>query len=167
MNIFVTVGTTLFDALIQAIDSEDFLKTAKKKGFRKIVAQTGRGVYSVRHGIQADNSPLASLETFKYADTLDNYVAEADLIISHAGAGSVLDALRARKKLIVVINDALMDNHQLELAESLAAQRHLAFADSPLRLLHVFEHETLNFEPYPEPNFSLLPSLIDAEMGFR
>ena len=44
------------------------------------------------------------------------------------GAGSVLETLQARKPLIVVINDLLMDNHQLELASQLAEDGHLYYA---------------------------------------
>lgn len=43
-----------------------------------------------------------------------------------AGAGSIFEALRARKPLLVVVNAGLMDNHQQELAEALAARGHLA-----------------------------------------
>jgi UDP-N-acetylglucosamine transferase subunit ALG13 len=43
----------------------------------------------------------------------------ADLVISHAGAGSVLEALHAHKSLLVVVNDSLMDNHQTELAHKM------------------------------------------------
>eukprot|EP00975_Prorocentrum_lima_P019488 4104021-Prorocentrum_lima.AAC.1 len=49
----------------------------------------------------------------------------AELIVSHAGAGSIVEALRLRKKLVVVVNTALMDNHQLELAEALADRDHV------------------------------------------
>ena len=40
----------------------------------------------------------------------------------HAGSGSILAALRISVPLIVVPNPALLDNHQEELAEVLAAQ---------------------------------------------
>jgi beta-1,4-N-acetylglucosaminyltransferase len=38
------------------------------------------------------------------------------------GTGTILDALRIKVPLIVVPNPALLDNHQQELAEELAAQ---------------------------------------------
>jgi beta-1,4-N-acetylglucosaminyltransferase len=43
----------------------------------------------------------------------------------YAGAGTVLETLEARVPLVVVINDTLMGNHQLELAERLAAEGNL------------------------------------------
>lgn len=43
----------------------------------------------------------------------------ADVVVTHAGSGSVLEALRAGKKVVAVINEALMHNHQKELADEL------------------------------------------------
>ena len=34
------------------------------------------------------------------------------------GSGSILETLKAKKPLIVVVNEKLMDNHQFELAEA-------------------------------------------------
>ena len=42
------------------------------------------------------------------------------LVISHAGSGSILDALRYGVPCIVVPNTELLHNHQLELAEELS-----------------------------------------------
>lgn len=43
------------------------------------------------------------------------------------GAGSCLEVLGAGKPLLVVVNDKLMDNHQLELAKKLQADGHLLY----------------------------------------
>jgi len=44
---------------------------------------------------------------------------EVDLVVSHAGAGSVLEALRWGKRLVVVENEELMGGHQREIIEEL------------------------------------------------
>ena len=43
----------------------------------------------------------------------------ASFIISHAGAGSIMEGLSLEKRMLVVINADLMDNHQFELAHAL------------------------------------------------
>ncbi|RYP30890.1 hypothetical protein DL767_006022 [Monosporascus sp. MG133] len=49
------------------------------------------------------------------------------VIISHAGSGSILDALRVNARLIAVPNPALMDNHQEELAEEMERQGYVVW----------------------------------------
>ena len=48
--------------------------------------------------------------------------------LTFTGAGSVLETLQTGRPLIVVINELLMDNHQLELANQLAEDGHLYYA---------------------------------------
>jgi len=38
-------------------------------------------------------------------------IKSADFIISHCGAGTILEALRLNKSLLAVINNSLMNNH--------------------------------------------------------
>jgi beta-1,4-N-acetylglucosaminyltransferase len=68
------------------------------------------------------------VEYFDYKPCILNYIDSASIIISHAGAGTALDALRANKKLIVVPNESLLDNHQLELAKKLADEGYCLMA---------------------------------------
>ncbi|KAK6199595.1 glycosyltransferase family 28 C-terminal domain-containing protein [Scheffersomyces amazonensis] len=59
-----------------------------------------------------------------FSNNINYYVNKADLVISHAGTGSIIDALRSSKKLLVVINDTLMDNHQTEVAAEFCRQNY-------------------------------------------
>ena len=122
-RIFLTVGTTEFDALVRTVDSVEFLQLAKSCGCRNLVLQIGRGTYTpqylnpeecARHGV--------SFEYFRFKPSLGEEMAAADLIISHGGAGSVLDAISLHKLLLVVVNDSLQDNHQVEIADAMTSR---------------------------------------------
>ena len=55
-------------------------------------------------------------------------MSEASLVISHAGAGSIGEALALKKSLVICVNETLMDNHQLELAEAVAEKNWCSYA---------------------------------------
>ena len=106
-RVFVTVGTTSFDALIHACTTPEFANALEKLGFDELRLQVGRGA-----------APTDTDRTtwFRFAPTITEEMRAADVVISHAGAGSILEALELGKRLVVCVNDALMDNHQAELA---------------------------------------------------
>ncbi|XP_077466472.1 UDP-N-acetylglucosamine transferase subunit ALG13 isoform X1 [Stigmatopora argus] len=122
-TVFVTVGTTSFEDLIKEITSDEAIQALKHRGYERLVLQVGRG--SVLPDPQ--NFPQISLEAFRFKPSILTNMQEADLIVSHAGAGSCLEALGAGKDLLVVVNDKLMDNHQLELARQLHKDSHLLY----------------------------------------
>ncbi|XP_065217155.1 UDP-N-acetylglucosamine transferase subunit ALG13 homolog [Planococcus citri] len=114
-NVFVTVGTTEFQNLIDTVTSPDILQILKRKGCKNLKIQYGSGDCS-----PSIDDDVIFIECYGYKDSLHDDMSEADLIISHAGAGTCLEALELRKPLITVINDELMHNHQTELAEKLS-----------------------------------------------
>ena len=50
---------------------------------------------------------------------LEPIIASSDLVISHCGAGVLLECLRSNTTNIAVVNTSLMDNHQTELGDKL------------------------------------------------
>ena len=157
--IFVTVGTTSFDDLVETIDSDEFGRAAKCAGYGRILVQIGRGTYEPKR-----------VEFYRFKPSLDDDFAKADLVISHAGAGSIMESLRLRRRLLVVVNESLMDNHQWELAGALRDAGHLECAtpsiDVMIASLKRIEDRTgsCKLAPYPEPDPAALKGVIDAEL---
>lgn len=107
------------------------------------------------------------IETFDLSPSIGEYMQLADLVISHAGAGSVLEALEKHKHLIVVTNDLLMDNHQIELAEQLYKDEHLYYCTCR-NLLHVIQTMDLaKLKPFTDDKSADIANFIDNVMGFR
>lgn len=115
-TVFVTVGTTHFDALVQAVVEEDSLAILREKGYTKISLQIGQGKFVPPDGEHQG----VTLKHFRLKPSIAEDFEAADLVISHAGSGSCLEALGAGKPLVAVVNDTLMANHQTELAEELS-----------------------------------------------
>uniref|UniRef100_A0A5F8GMV7 UDP-N-acetylglucosamine transferase subunit ALG13 n=1 Tax=Monodelphis domestica TaxID=13616 RepID=A0A5F8GMV7_MONDO len=122
-SVFVTVGTTSFDELVACVSSRATLQILRRLGYRKLVLQIGKG----RVVPDSFASTTFSLIVYRYKNSLKEDIKRADLIISHAGAGSCLEALEEGKPLVVVVNEKLMDNHQLELARQLHKEGYLFY----------------------------------------
>jgi beta-1,4-N-acetylglucosaminyltransferase len=98
---FVMVGSTRFDALIEAVDEPEIGAALRAAwNISKTVCQIGRGTYEPK-----------TCRFFEYTSELDHHIARASLVISHGGAGSTIQTLKQGKPLITVNNDQLMDNH--------------------------------------------------------
>ena len=121
-NVFVTVGTTSFDALVEALDNPAVVNILRARGYTSLTMQIGRGTYRPR---RVRTRPGFRVDIFDFRPSLDEAMRAASLVVSHAGAGSVFEALDARAPLLVVVNESLMGNHQVELAEELRRRGHL------------------------------------------
>lgn len=98
MKIFVTTGTTDFTELVDAV-----LTLSNQY---EVVVQT----------------PTAYKDTgncrfFDFVRNISDYYQWADIIITHAGAGSVYKLLELEKKILVVPNLTRKDKHQSQLAD--------------------------------------------------
>lgn len=98
--IFLTVGTQLpFDRLVKAIDQKELSDKYK------MLAQIGNSEYTPK------NFEASSFYTPSQIDDLMN---EAELIVAHAGMGSVLTALKYKTPIIVMPRSAKLGEHRNE-----------------------------------------------------
>jgi beta-1,4-N-acetylglucosaminyltransferase len=126
----VTVGTTNFDSLIRILDANatDFLESLRSLDVGSATIQVGAtSTFWPGHLEKLPNFRV--VRTLPHAEFLRE-VETADLILGHAGAGTILEALSNAKRLIVVPNRSLMDDHQLELCEAVADKYCLSCAES-------------------------------------
>lgn len=100
MKILVTVGTTRFDSLIKYLD------------------ETFAGLeFEFTFQIADGNYVPVNFPYFTFITGINTYYKESDLVICHAGAGTIYKLLELKKKVIIVPNTERIDNHQLDIAE--------------------------------------------------
>ncbi|PNJ54507.1 ALG13 isoform 40, partial [Pongo abelii] len=161
----VTVGTTSFDDLIACVSAPDSLQKIESLGYNRLILQIGRGTVVP----EPFSTESFTLDVYRYKDSLKEDIQKADLVISHAGkgAGSCLETLEKGKPLIVVINEKLMNNHQLELAKQLHTEGHLFYCTCSTLpgLLQSMDLSTLKCYPPGQPEkFS---AFLDKVVGLQ
>eukprot|EP00397_Hematodinium_sp_SG-2012_P052992 GEMP01063002.1.p1 GENE.GEMP01063002.1~~GEMP01063002.1.p1 ORF type:complete len:164 (+),score=39.83 GEMP01063002.1:194-685(+) len=159
MLVFSTVGTTEFDPLITAVGSPECQKALKDRGFSRLRVQKGRG---------SGSPPVPaslSVACYDFKPSLKDDMKEADLIISHAGAGSVMESLRMKKALIIVVNRELMDNHQVELAEEMERNKFALLAYPETLVDTIKKADLSSLREYPQPDLTPFHRLIEETMG--
>lgn len=108
--LFVTVGTDQpFDRLMKVVDA-----WARERDRRDVFAQIGHG------GWRPEFIPHA-----EFLDPVEfkRHFAQADIIIAHAGMGTILSALNAGKPILVMPKRASLGEHRNE--HQLATARRL------------------------------------------
>jgi UDP-N-acetylglucosamine transferase subunit ALG13 len=102
MNVFVTTGgMNPWDDMIRYID------TLKYVGYLNcdIRMQIGDGHYKPKH-----------CEWFRYDVSLDDHYKWADVVVSHGGAGTIIECVKRNKKLIVLENPSSISNPDIIIA---------------------------------------------------
>ena len=126
MKLFVVVGTQEpFDRMLKAID-----EWAVSTGFKDIFAQISDAAY-IPAGFESTD--------FISPELFDQKFKEADLIVSHAGMGTIISALQHSKPIIVMPRLAQFhehrNDHQLATARSFGKLGYVkdVYSDSELR----------------------------------
>ena len=125
--IFVTVGTELpFDRLVKTVD-----RWAEARGRSDVLAQIGEGGWEPTH------FPFrVFIEPSEYSERLRS----ADLIVAHAGMGTILSAHCYGKPLLVMPRRAGLgeqrNDHQLATAERLLQMGKINVAFEEQELMH-------------------------------
>ncbi|MFD0848385.1 PssE/Cps14G family polysaccharide biosynthesis glycosyltransferase [Sphingosinicella xenopeptidilytica] len=145
MKIFVTVGTTRFDSLVQYIAENEYFRT------HECVLQVGSG------GPHPD-----SFQVFDYTNQIDRFYAWADVIITHAGAGSIYRLLDMRKSLVIVPNTDRLDPHQSDIARFMHENGHALAVDSlPELTAFVEKAATMRFHPFEREAFFAVEDILN------
>lgn len=146
--IFITVGTTRFDELIRYVD-----QAVKNKQIQDGVhAQIGNGDYIPQY-----------FPVFRYYTGLLPYLDSSELVISHAGVGTIFECLRFKTKLIVVANPNVRGKHQGEVARKLDKNGYLLWCKSLDRLLDYIEvARTSTFREYYPPPSHISDYILDV-----
>ncbi|AGF79897.1 hypothetical protein UWK_03380 [Desulfocapsa sulfexigens DSM 10523] len=146
--IFVTVGEQLpFDRLVRAVD-----ECAQKLG-QEIFAQIGETEWRPKK---------IGYEKFLNPDEFNKKFLEADVIIAHAGMGTIITALELGKPIIVMPRKAALgehrNDHQFATAQRFLALNYITVAFDETELVEKlekfsggekFEHEIRNIDPSP------------------
>jgi len=115
--VFVTVGSTDFDPLVRATDE------AAPSLPLPVVIQIGIGRYEPRNA-----------EWFRLAPSLEPYYERAEIVVSHGGAGTILEVLRRGMRLVSADNPDRPDQHQKDMIGHMASLGKLVWCRDLARL---------------------------------
>jgi len=117
MKVFVAVGTSHFDSLVEGMDA------IAPRFAGGVVMQIGIGTVVPKNA-----------ESFRFAPTLGDRIAEADVVVSHGGFGILTEALTQGKRVVGVENAEMIDNHQRELLKKFSDEGYLIWCRDITRL---------------------------------
>lgn len=171
-SVFVTVGTTRFEELIDTVFTDEILTLLQHVHCKFLKIQYGAGKSIDTDEIERVRQQYAiDIECYDFKANILSDINGSDLVISHAGAGSCIEVLTSKKPLIVVVNENLMDNHQTELAQQLSIDGYLLYCSTKTmpQTLTDLTTKLTQLKPY-EPghrNMMKFVNHLNTVMGFE
>ncbi|KAJ0099919.1 hypothetical protein Patl1_22130 [Pistacia atlantica] len=83
--VFVTVGTTCFDALVKAVDTLEVKEGLSRRGYTHLVIQMGQGTYVPAKSLKKGEDGSLAVDYFTFSSSIADHLRSASLVISHAG----------------------------------------------------------------------------------
>lgn len=171
-SIFVTVGTTRFDELIDTIFTDEILTLLQRVQCKLLKIQYGAGKSIDTDAIEnAKRNHSINIECYDFKTNILSDINASDLVISHAGAGSCIEVLTSKKPLIVVVNENLMNNHQTELAQQLFIDGYLLYCSTQTmaKVLNDLDAKIPQLKPYEPGHRNMLKFVnhLNTIMGFE
>lgn len=111
MMIFITVGTQKFqfNRLLKIIDKAIETNIIADNN---VFAQSGACTYLPKHYITKD---------YLNHDEFDYNMSKADIVVTHGGTGTIINALKKEKKVLAIARQSKygehVDNHQIQLLQ--------------------------------------------------
>lgn len=133
--LFITVGTTDFDALVQAGDA------LAAHTDEPVVIQIGHGNAEPQHA-----------EWLRFAPSLEPYYAQAEVVITHGGLGTLTELLHRGQRVVGVSNPDRFDRHQDQILQAFEQAGHLVWCRDLAALPAAVEQARCAvFVPYQPP----------------
>lgn len=199
--LFTTGATVTFHKLVDYVVDPLFLSQLHDRGFSNFAIQFGNEVSPTQHlskkyfsDVIELNQLMEKLElsilnefndklvtkfglnallitVFPFSPSINDYIAQADIVVSHAGTGSILDVLRLGKPLIVVTNQDLMNDHQEEVAAQFEKLGYLyrvntreLLSGKLLDLITQFKRGLLRFSHMLAPPDAVIEQVLSEEL---
>ena len=159
--IFVTVGSQLpFDRLVRAVD--EWCSIRQTGDVFGQIADPGPGGYRPRN---------FAWERFLHPEEYDRHFRAADLIVAHAGMGSIIMALMSGKPIVVMPRQASLmehrNDHQQATARKFSGKPNLFIVNSDIDLADAIDIALTQPQTKPSDVKVLADrSLIDALRRF-
>jgi UDP-N-acetylglucosamine transferase subunit ALG13 len=154
---FVTVGATLpFDRLVSLVAE------LKAKGDipERVIIQTGKG------GIAPPG--LETYESLSFNE-MQAQLRKADIVVCHAGTGSLITALREGCRVVVVPRrpdrKEVYDDHQTEIAESFAARGLIGVANGSDELVEALANARARPRIFATTDHARLIDFLNAKLA--
>lgn len=157
MRVFVTVGTQLaFDRMIEAVD-----RWAEQRPDAMVMAQIGPTRYEARN---IRSAHFIDPRAFR------QLAADADVLVAHAGTGSIFAALELRKPIVVMPRRADLsehrNDHQLATVARLGHLAGVNVARTGDELAELLSHPERLSRPTGEFSPDATPPLLHAVSDF-